>query len=445
MAGKLQSLVDAIRGDDGRAKAQGFLRPIDTDGIAKELDLDQEGVSRGKQELPPSTSTSMDSNEQRIIQRIESEWSWHGAELINNLKAYSARLLGVTVHTEFARLDLQAQNALSKLQSANHRAESDLGPRREAYMSARDELLEFRRIHRLKRAARNPSGRPTTIGLLIILISVEAAANAVFFAKTSDLGFLGGLWIAVLISALNIVVAFAIGLFPLRWTRHRNFIIQFFGYFVSCIGFAAIVLIHGLTAHLREVPGTVGEEATFAAALTSFKNNPLGLVDMNSYYLFAIGIVWAIVAMSKGFTFDDPYPGYGSHFRREEQARETYSDEHDLLFEDLEEIKEETVKAIDSGITRIPLFPLQAASIRAERDALRQKFKGYETAVVTAANQLLARYRDKNRTSRKTPVPRYFDVTWTLPHSFLTDAAVQAELVEPPSPQMDANQALEMT
>src|SRR5258706_2683209 len=112
MAGKLQGFVDAIRGDDSRAKVQGFLRPIDTDGIAKELDLDQEGVSRGKQELPPSTSTSMDSNEQRIIQRIESEWSWHGAEFINNLKAYSARLLGVTVHTEFARLDLQAHNAL---------------------------------------------------------------------------------------------------------------------------------------------------------------------------------------------------------------------------------------------------------------------------------------------------------------------------------------------
>jgi hypothetical protein len=229
----------------------------------------------------------------------------------------------------------------------------------------------------------------------------------------------------------------------MRWTRHRNFLIVLFGYALSAAGLCALISIHAIAAHLREVTAVVGEEAALLAAVDSLKANPLGLKDLNSYYLFVMGIVWAVVAARKGFTFDDPYPGYGAHFRRADVARRTYSDEHDNLFEDLADIKEDTVREIDNGIARIPLFPLQATQIRAEREALRQNFKGYEAAVSTAANQLLSRYRDKNRIARSTPAPQYFDTSWQLPHSYLNDAAVQAQLAEPPSQQMNPNQALE--
>jgi hypothetical protein len=437
-----KKFVNVMRGDDGRGQVQGFLKPIDTEQLAQALDLDRVAKQRGARELPHRDSSSLDGNEQQIIQKLESEWSWHGASLINNLKAYASRLLGVTVQIEFARLELIAQNALSRLRSANHRAESELGPLREGYISARDELGDFRARHGLKRAARISSSRPVTAGLLVILISVEAGANAVFFAKGAELGLLGGLWTAVCISAVNVVVAFAIGFFPLRWMKHRNFMVKLFGLLLAVGGSAVIVAVHGFAAHLREVPGGVDDEAVLATAVTSLRHSPFELHDINSYYLFAIGVVWALVAMWKGYTFDDPYPGYGAHQRRCDHAREAYSDEHDNLFEDLEKIKEDTVAAIDNGITRIPLFPQQAAAIRTEREALRQKFRGYEASVETAANQLLARYRDANRISRKTDPPKYFDQTWRLPHSFLEEPSVQSALGEPSTPSMDANEAL---
>ena len=46
---------------------------------------------------------------------------------------------------------------MTQLREANHRALAELRPLREAYISARDELLEFRRRHRLKRGAHNPA------------------------------------------------------------------------------------------------------------------------------------------------------------------------------------------------------------------------------------------------------------------------------------------------
>src|SRR5262249_8118359 len=150
------------------------------------LKIVESGETRGAAELPSSDSTVWDATEQQITQTLESEWTWHGSELINNLRAYASRLIAVSVPTEFASLDLLAKNALTKLREANHRAEAELGPLREIYVATRNELDAFRNRHRLERAARNPAHRWTTIGLLIVLIAVESLFNGVFFAKGSQ-------------------------------------------------------------------------------------------------------------------------------------------------------------------------------------------------------------------------------------------------------------------
>jgi hypothetical protein len=138
VVGAFRRLRDAVRGDDARAKAQGYLRPIDTDEIAREMDLARVAAERGKQELPPSNSSEPDAIEQQITQALESEWAWHGAELINNLRAYAARLIAFSISTELANLRLNAQNTLARLRNAHHRAEAELGPLRETFIAYRE-------------------------------------------------------------------------------------------------------------------------------------------------------------------------------------------------------------------------------------------------------------------------------------------------------------------
>jgi hypothetical protein len=435
--------MSVFRGEDGGGQVQGFLRPIDTAEIARRLKLDEAAAHRGSRELPATDAQSLDSIEQQITQALESEWSWNGADLINNLRAYAARLIAVSVQTEFATLDLLAQNALTKLGNAHHRAEAELGPLSEAYISSRQELDEFRRRNRLKRSARNPSRRWTTAGLLVVIVGIESTLNGVFFAKGAQFGLLGGIGTAIGISFANVVVSFAIGLFPMRWINHRNYILKLLGLLLTILGFFAIIGVHGFAAHFRDATALVGEDRALAVAIKSLHDTPFVLADLNSFYLFGIGIILAITAMWKGYAFDDPYPKYGAHFRRMVDARETYSDEHSFLFDDLEDIKEDTVRAIDAGIKRIPLFPQQAASIKSQRESLLQAFRGYETSVESAANQLLARYRDANRSNRETPAPRYFDEKWKLPHSYLTDVSVLTIVAESTTPPMDPNEALE--
>jgi len=434
---------DAIRGDDGRGLVQGYLKPIDTDEIARKLDLDAVAAERGSRERPASDSQFLDGVEQRIVQTLEGEWSWHGADLINNLRAYGSRLIAVSVQTELAKLDLLAQNTLTKLRDANHRAEAELGPLRETFVAYRDELRDFRDRHKLKRLARNPGHRWTTFGLLFLLIAVESVLNGAFFAKGAALGFVGGIVTAIGISFVNVAFGFILGLFPVRWLNHKNLLVKFCGSVVTIVGVASLIVLHGFAAHYRDATAAVGEDRAFGTALQTLQSSPLALADLNSFYLFGIGLLWAFLAVWKGATFDDPYPRYGSYYRRALRAREEYSDEHAMLFDDLAEIKEQTVDAINAGIRQIPLFPQQAAQIRTQRDSHLKAFQAYETTIETSVNQLLARYRDANTHHRKTPRPRYFDVPWKLPHRFLADAVVLNEIAEPPTPPLDANAALD--
>ncbi|MGJ4940633.1 hypothetical protein ACQR1W_08690 [Bradyrhizobium sp. HKCCYLS1011] len=443
VVGAFRKLRDAVRGDDGRAKAQGYLKPIDVDEIARRMDLARLSSDRGRQELPPSDSPGLDSIEQQITQTLEGEWAWHGAELINNLRAYAARLIAVSVSTELANLRLGAKNTLAQLRNAHHRAEAELGPLGERFVAYRNELRDFQEANRLKRTARPPSNRYTTLGLLVLLVGAEAGLNGLFFAKGSSFGLVGGIGTALGISFVNIVTSFSVGLLPLRWVNHRNIVVKLFGFLLAVGVIAGLVFLHGFAAHYRDATALVGEDRAFAAARETLLASPFMLADLNSFYLFGLGLVLSALAIWKGYTFDDPYPRYGAHWRRAEHAREDYSDEHAVLFDDLEEIKEKTVAELDAGIRRIPLFPQQAANVRAQREAELRSFQAYETAVEAAVNRLLAMYRDVNRAQRQSPTPKYFSTQWKLPRSFLRDAAVLTEIAESPTPPIDAATALE--
>jgi hypothetical protein len=182
----------AIFGDKQSGTAAGFLQPIDTERIARTLRLEDVAAENGQKNLPPSDSQMLDAVEQNIAQPIEAEWTLHGGELINHLRAYAQRLIGFSIDAEFERLHLKANAALASLRTAHVRAEAELGNLLPAYLDARREYEQFRERHRLQRPVRNQGGRWTAFGLLIVLVAVESVLNGFFFAKGSEFGLVGG-------------------------------------------------------------------------------------------------------------------------------------------------------------------------------------------------------------------------------------------------------------
>jgi hypothetical protein len=217
----LREAIGAIRGSEMPTTVPGFLRPIDTAAIARQLNLEAIAAERGRSNIPPSDSPAPDAIEQQIIQQIESEWTWQGGELINNLRAYKQRLSSYGIESEFTRLVVLAKDTLAKLREADHRAEAELGPLREDYLAARNELAEFKKKHRLTRPVRVHTRRWTTFGLLFVLVALESMANGMFFAKGSEFGLLGGVGTAIVISVINVASCFVLGLWPVRWIMGR--------------------------------------------------------------------------------------------------------------------------------------------------------------------------------------------------------------------------------
>jgi hypothetical protein len=238
------------------------------------------------------------------------------------------------------------------------------------------------------------------------------------------------------ISAVNVVFAFLLGFGPARWINYRNFVVRGVALLVTLAGWLLILGLHGFAMHFREATALVGQDRAFATAVDTLLQTPWRVTDLTSVYLFGLGLLFSFGAFWKGCTFEDPYPGYGPMYRREVAVREEYSDHHADLFDELEEIKDETVQELESSIRQIPVFPQHAENIRSQRSALIEKFRAYEAAAESAANQLLSRYRDANRKVRKTPPPTYFEETWKLPHRF-ADSIKTMQLIadpEPPTP-----------
>lgn len=445
VAGVFDRIRDVLSGGDGPAGGPlGFLQPIDTAKIAQKLDLQRKGCESGRRELPPTDAATFDDGELSIIQLIESEWRLKSGALIDELRSYAKRLISFSIDAELKRLVLKADDALTQLRAAHYTAGQELDHLRDRFGETRAEFDAFRARHLLSRPARNPTGRWTTIGLLVVLVALESVLNGFFFAAGAKHGLIGGIGTAVGISIVNVVLAFLVGLVPVRWINHRNWLVKLLGVVFTVGGSAALFALHAFAAHLRDASTALLPPAeAMNLALQTLFSAPWILTDITSYYLFALGCLCAGITIWKGYTFDDPYPNFGRQSRRLEAVRAAYSVEHSELFDRLDDIKDETIRDIDSGIERIPRYPQEAAAIRAERTALLGSFKTYEGSVETAVNHLLATYRAANRACRSTLTPPHFDQLWSLPAAALEDSETKKALAEPAEPESSIQSILE--
>jgi hypothetical protein len=382
--------------------------------IAKRLQVERRGRARGARELPQTAEQQFDPVEREIVDELIKEWSWQQDALLGQLRAYHDRLAQLSVSSELGQLRLAAENAKASFTNANVQAAAELGPRQEAFHEAREELLHFRQKHLLARPARPSASGLFTVSLLFFLIAVESILNGIFFSKGSEYGLLGGIGVALGISFFNVCSAFLLGAGPARWLHARNLLLRTLGLVLSVAGWGGLFLLHGFAAHFRDISGRVPESQTFEQAVMAVLSSPLRLMDVNSYYLFGLGLLLALAAFLKGYYSDDPYPGYGKIHRRFVEYRDAYNELHSQFFGELTEIKDALVNRIEHVLRRIPANVAMAEQVRAARAQLVGRFLGYEQDLEGAVNRILTIYRDTNRDARQTAAPSHFGSSWAL-------------------------------
>ncbi len=415
-----------LKGDGIPQLLPGLMAPIDAAKLADDLRLAAQGADRGERDLPASAEANFDPIELDVVGRVGAEASLQRGHLIAMLRAYRDRLAELTAATEIAQLRLAAADAIAKFNQARQQSRGDLARLRQRFVEARNELSDFKLTHNLTRPARSPNNRWTTIGLLIVVVAFESILNGAFFSKGSELGLVGGIVTAVGISIANVGWCFLLGNIPARYANARNFFIKMASLLMTVAGLGAVIALHLFAAHFRDATIALGEDKAFEAAKIGIMSHPANLADINSWYLFGLGVLFGFLAFWKGYGLDDPYPGYGSVFRRAAEAEDEYNREHHEFFDELDATRDTTIDAFKAGIANIPGYAAKAQQIRAARSALLEQFRNYEQQIEQIVNRLLAVYRDANTRCRKTAVPEHFRSQWVSSGSTLVGADILA-------------------
>ncbi len=413
----LSRLVEGIRREphDYRASLQTF-PDLNIQRVASDLDLAFQGNKRGGRNEPAEFSSSFDSVEAAIIERVEAEQKAAHTSLLDELQIFSERLAGLDFEGRFSTIRQAAPEAVSNLRASAAQGRDELNRLRRNLRGFEQERDSFRRSHRLDRMARPSTGGGTMfkIGLLLMLFVIEVVVNGVFLSKGSELGLVGGVVEACTFAALNVGVSFAIGAVGARQMNHRNWLRKLVGLTSVLLYLAFAIGLNLALAHYREVAGSFVEDAG-RQVVARIVVHPLGLADLKSWLFFAIGFAFSAIAFGDGVSFGDPYPGYGELERRLAQSHQIYIDRKGELIGVLEDIRDEASDVLEEANRDLSVRRGEHDTILEHRARLVRLFLAHQDQLERAANALLGLYREANVRARTAPPPARFGEAYKLP------------------------------
>ena len=383
--------------------------------LAADLAVGRLGAERGAEEAPVSDSVVLDDVEGRIVERVEAEKNSAHGVFLDELHLYKERLSGLDFEGRFATIRQAAPAAVSEFRAEAAQGRDELHSLRRHLRDVEAERDDFRRRHRLTRAARWAAGGNLTlkIGILLSLFVFEVFLNGFFLAKGSELGYVGGAAEALTFALLNIGVSFLAGAVGVRELNHRNYMRKVFG-LLALICYLAIAVGLNLTlAHYREAAGSFVSDAG-QEVLVRLRTAPLGITDVKSWLFFSIGMLCSLIAFGDSYLIFDPYPGYGMLEKRRAAAYDAYIQRKNELIAALLAIRDQAIEILEEANRDLSIRRSEYDAILESRTRLVRLFEAHQTHLDRTANALLSTYREANRRSRKTPPPPRFAVPYAL-------------------------------
>ncbi|CAK1824384.1 conserved membrane hypothetical protein [Vibrio crassostreae] len=271
-----------------------------------------------------------------------------------------------------------------------------------------DELENFKSNNGLRRSAVYPDSSILTLGLLAIMVIIESAFNSSFFAAGSDLGLLGGIIEAGLISVINVSFGVFLGSMLLRNKNHINKFKSYTAIIAFTLALTIPVLFNLGVAHFREALLTNPDNAHLVA-MSAIKNGILNITDVKSWMLFIVGMMCCMFAIFKGYGMDDAYPKFGKLSRRkielDEELHEMYEDANDHL----EGLHESYLETLDAKFEALVTKEKRVGHLSSAFEQQKRILVSYIRHLEDNLHYLIRLYRDTNSAEREDDSPIYFN------------------------------------
>ncbi len=395
---------------------------LDLEKIKDELNLIQEGQSRGEKNIPSSSTKALDDIEHQIIATIEAEQRRQQQTLNNQLQAYQQRIGKLDLEHEAINIASAAQRASTEFIVKVDDGKAKLFTLWRNVCMIENQWNDFRKKHNLTHPADYPLSRLWNFAIIIVILGIESVLNGTFLARGLETGLIGGVVEAFVIAAINVSFGFFLGNSVMRYLFHRNYFVRALTLIEVPISCTIAVFFNLLVGHYRDALNGPDPMHASAAALDSFTLHPFALVDIQSWVLFAMGLFFSVVAAVDGFKMDDPYPGYGKISRKHDEIIQEYTDEKANIIDDLSSTCSQALNDIREARQSLATGRSELSGILDHREKLSQHLEESHKYLNRAANDLLSTYRNANMRARSSPAPAHFNGSYSLPKSSALDS-----------------------
>ena len=406
-----------------------LFQKIDVEATARKLDLENKGMLSGKKEIPSSDSVANDAVENSILSLIEEEKDTSYSEAAKWFNAYNERIksLGIEHHTQ--KLEEGKQKITTDIKALlNTFKNSELFSYKKELLQKKREFDNFKIENHLTREPRYKEAKILGYAIVFFIFAFESALNGYFFAKGHELGYLGGISEAIIISIINIVfLAFLLGWQGLRQITHVNWSRKVIGIFFLLVFLLAVPTFNLAVAHYRQA-FVAHTEDPGQIMLKTFLDNPFKLNDFDGYMLTIMGITTCIIACIEFWNLSDPYPGYERLSRELKILDETYTDIQNELVEELLQIRDNGFKEMTNAVDVLNKNQHEYRMLIERMKNIKLQIKPHFSRLEQSARELLTIYRDSNKAERSTPSPKRWEEQYTISYPDLDAFHIPTEI-----------------
>jgi hypothetical protein len=272
------------------------------------------------------------------------------------------------------------------------------------------ELRYFKADHCLYRSAFYLPSRTLACALLLTVIVGEALLNAKLFASVDPMGLLGGWLQALIISVLNVLPSFLVGILVLRNLHHVRLWRRFLATNFLLIYTALIIAYNLLVAHYRIALSLDPARALELATPSLFYAPFLIGTNLEALMLFLLGLFASVIAMLDGYTlFDDRYPGFGKIDRRYREKLKSYDEAKRQFRHDIEAVVTKASRVMDRRLLKLQRKVNVATKVMSTGMQCLSRTQEEADQIARECERLLRVYREENKRVRSTPAPPHFE------------------------------------
>ncbi len=378
------------------------------DGEKEKIRL--EAIDAGSQNRPKETDAELDSTQDEIIQKIEAVLVQERDNVHKEVEEVEGKLKEIETFMELDLYEIIPNEAKFKINKVKMKLKADLIELKKVEIEKNREKRTFKAKNKLQRDVSYPESKILHWAIIFLAIFLESIANSYFFSKGSDLGLLGGVFQALLISGANIGISLFMGVYVLPYKNHIEATKKTASTGTMSIYGFLIALFNLATAHYRSQL----EIDPFNALINTIPKllqSPFGIDNYESWVLFGIGLLFAVFALLKGYTSDDLYPGYGKIDRDCKTAKQEYDDLKNKLRYKINDIIDEHInKKLNELIIKINQNYIEYTMSVIKIEKLINHFKEYAVRAESYCYKMLKLYRQENKNVRdkNSPCPSYF-------------------------------------